>query len=75
MITTTSDPIAGGADAAQRWSDVLVCLACKRELAPCLQRTGSLRCHDCRDAGAAIPAEVRQGRPIVTALRRLRLAA
>ena len=35
-----------------------ICLACGAALAPALERFASLRCHDCRDAGAAIRQEL-----------------
>jgi hypothetical protein len=31
-----------------------ICLSCGAELSPPLDRSGSLRCHDCRDAAAPI---------------------
>jgi len=34
------------------------CLACGGPLAPPLERSGSLRCHDCRDSGAPIRPEL-----------------
>jgi hypothetical protein len=30
------------------------CLACNNKLAACLERAGSVRCHDCRDVSAPI---------------------
>ena len=38
--------------------DALFCLSCGSELAKPLNRTMSLRCHDCRDAGAPISFEL-----------------
>jgi hypothetical protein len=34
------------------------CLACGGPLAPPLERSASLRCHDCRDTGAPIRPEL-----------------
>jgi hypothetical protein len=34
------------------------CLACGAELSPTLARSGSLRCHDCRDASAPLRNEL-----------------
>jgi hypothetical protein len=36
----------------------LFCLACGRKMAIPLQRTASLRCHDCREAGEPISFEL-----------------
>jgi hypothetical protein len=38
--------------------DELFCLSCGAELAESLRRTASLRCHECRDAGAPISFEL-----------------
>ena len=35
-----------------------LCLTCGVEMAKCLQRLGSPRCHDCRDAGEPISFEL-----------------
>ena len=45
-----------------------ICLACGGPLAPPLERSASLRCHDCRDTGAPI-------RPDLLAVRPVRLRA
>jgi hypothetical protein len=37
------------------------CLACGSELAPCLVRAASLRCHDCRDAKAPLREDLVEG--------------
>lgn len=39
-------------------SDVSRCLSCGGEVAPLLSRTGSVRCHDCRDADAPVLPEL-----------------
>jgi hypothetical protein len=51
---------------------ISICLACGDGLSPALARSASLRCHDCRDAGAPIRADqlARMRRPI---RRRLKL--
>jgi hypothetical protein len=55
------------------------CLACGLELSLTLERSGSLRCHDCRDADAPLRSElVDEGRPAPKSRRlnrRLRRAA
>jgi hypothetical protein len=54
------------------------CLACGVELSPTLERSGSLRCHDCRDADAPLRSElVDEARPAKSRRlrRRLRRAA
>jgi len=38
--------------------DALFCLSCGVEPAEPLRRTASLRCHDCREAGAPISFEL-----------------
>jgi hypothetical protein len=35
-----------------------ICLACGDRLPPALERSASLRCHDCRDLSAPIRAEL-----------------
>jgi len=35
-----------------------ICLACGDALSPALERSASLRCHDCRDACAPIRADL-----------------
>lgn len=35
-----------------------ICLACGEALAPPLERSASLRCHDCRDAAVPIRPEL-----------------
>ena len=34
------------------------CMACGGQIAPCLVRAGSPRCHDCRDAKAPLRADL-----------------
>jgi hypothetical protein len=34
------------------------CMACGGEIAPCLARAGSPRCHDCRDSKAPLRADL-----------------
>jgi hypothetical protein len=46
---------------------VSTCLACGARMADCLVRTGSPRCHDCRDAQAPLRAEL-----VLGTARRLR---
>jgi len=41
---------------------VATCLACGARMADCLIRTASPRCHDCRDAGAPLRADLVEGR-------------
>jgi|GraSoiStandDraft_16_1057320.scaffolds.fasta_scaffold844594_2 hypothetical protein len=41
-----------------RNGDELFCLSCGTDLAEALRRTASLRCHECRDAGAPISFEL-----------------
>jgi hypothetical protein len=38
--------------------DTIFCLSCGVEVAEPLRRTASLRCHDCREAGAPISFEL-----------------
>ena len=40
---------------------VATCLACGGRMADCLIRTASPRCHDCRDARAALRADLVEG--------------
>jgi hypothetical protein len=42
----------------RRSIEPLFCLACGVELVEPLRRTASLRCHDCRDAGAPVSFEL-----------------
>jgi hypothetical protein len=42
----------------RRSVDPLFCLSCGVERAEPLRRTASLRCHDCREAGAPISFEL-----------------
>jgi hypothetical protein len=42
----------------RRSVDALFCLSCGDELAEPLRRAASLRCHDCRAAGAPISFEL-----------------
>jgi hypothetical protein len=42
----------------RRSVDALYCLSCGVELREPLRRTASLRCHDCREAGAPISFEL-----------------
>jgi hypothetical protein len=51
---------------------ISICLACGDALSPALERFASLRCHDCRDAGAPIRAELLARMPGLFR-RRLRL--
>ena len=41
---------------------VSMCLACGARMADCLIRTGSPRCHDCRDARTPLRADLVAGR-------------
>jgi hypothetical protein len=43
-----------------------ICLACGDALSPVLERSASLRCHDCRDTGAPIRPDLvsRMKRPL-----------
>jgi hypothetical protein len=41
-----------------RSEETHTCLSCGTTMAACLRRTGSLRCHDCRDANAPLRAEL-----------------
>lgn len=38
-----------------------MCLACGARMADCLIRTGSTRCHDCRDARTPLRADLVEG--------------
>jgi len=51
---------------------ISICLACGDALSPALARSVSLRCHDCRDAGTPIRAELVE-RTQGLSRRRLRL--
>jgi hypothetical protein len=42
----------------RRSVEALFCLSCGVELGEPLRRTASLRCHDCREAGAPISFEL-----------------
>ena len=42
----------------RRSVETLFCLSCSAELGEPLRRTASLRCHDCREAGAPISFEL-----------------
>ena len=35
-----------------------ICFACGSEMAPCLVRTASIRCHDCRDEHTPLRADL-----------------
>jgi hypothetical protein len=37
---------------------MVVCFACGAELVPSLEHAGSLRCQDCRDAGAPLSCQL-----------------
>jgi hypothetical protein len=39
-------------------SRIAICLACGAEMAPCLVRAASLRCHDCRERRALLRADL-----------------
>jgi hypothetical protein len=58
-----------------RSSEGLFCLACGSKMAGPLQRTASLRCHDCREAGEpisfelALRARAMSLRPVVADIR------
>jgi hypothetical protein len=48
---------------SNRWTAVhaaptLICLSCGGELGPTLAGLASLRCHDCRDSGAPLDADL-----------------
>jgi hypothetical protein len=45
-------------DTATTKNRLSTCLACGAQMADCLTRTASLRCHDCRDARAPLHAEL-----------------
>jgi hypothetical protein len=49
-----------------------ICLACGDPLSPALERSGSLRCHDCRDAGAPLRSDLVEQQPALTTPRRRR---
>jgi hypothetical protein len=53
---------------AQSFEHAATCLACGARMADCLVRTGSPRCHDCRDTDAPLRADL-----VLAASRRLRL--
>jgi hypothetical protein len=50
-------PAREGAAIDERFT-ASICLACGDPLPPALDRPGSLRCHDCRDAGAPLRPEL-----------------
>jgi len=50
-----------------------ICLACAEPLSAALERTASLRCHDCRDADAPLRAELVDPPQVLRQKRRLRL--
>ena len=37
---------------------ISICLACGKEMAPCLARAASPRCHDCREQQAPLRADL-----------------
>jgi hypothetical protein len=37
---------------------ISICLACGEEMAPCLLRAASLRCHDCRERHAQLRVDL-----------------
>jgi hypothetical protein len=53
------------------------CLACGVALSPSLERSGSLRCHDCRDVDAPLRGDLveQPDQPRPVSRRRLRRAA
>jgi len=51
--------------------DEFFCLACGEKMATPLQRTASLRCHDCREAGEPISFELALRARAMTLLPRL----
>lgn len=57
ILTALSRAGADRAASPEKRPRLGVCLACGGEIAPCLQRAASLRCHDCRDDRATIRAE------------------
>lgn len=56
--------------ATNEFQPTSVCLACGTALPPALERSASLRCHDCRDADAPIRAELLARMPGLLRLRR-----
>jgi hypothetical protein len=50
-----------------------ICLACGDLLSPALERAGSLRCHDCRDAGAPLRTDLVEPPRELRPKRRLKL--
>jgi hypothetical protein len=55
---------------------ISICLACGDALSPALERSASLRCHDCRDTAAPIRPELLSRMPVrLRARLRLRRAA
>jgi hypothetical protein len=71
-----SDPCAIVTVATNESRMTTICLACGEALPPALERSASLRCHDCRDAAAPIRAELVAWLPVGRPRRRgLRQAA
>jgi hypothetical protein len=52
-----------------------MCLSCGEELSPSLERSASLRCHDCRDLSAPIRQELLVPATKLRRRFRLRIAA
>jgi hypothetical protein len=50
-----------------------ICLACGGALPPALDHSGSLRCHDCRDASAPLRHELVEPPQALPQRRRFRL--
>jgi hypothetical protein len=42
-----------------------ICLACGAEMAPCLVRAASVRCHDCRDEHTPLRADLVERRLVL----------
>jgi hypothetical protein len=59
MKDTTANTGLRLVDIEPRLRDWLsTCMACGREMAPCLVRAASPRCHDCRDSKAPLRADL-----------------
>jgi hypothetical protein len=59
MNDTSSNPGLHLLEIEPRLRDWLtICLACGREMAPCLVRAASPRCHDCRDTNEPLRADL-----------------
>jgi hypothetical protein len=68
----THPPAREGAAIDERFTPS-ICLACGETLPPALARSASLRCHDCRDAGAPLRAELVEPPQELRPKRRLKL--